>query len=79
MDIHLQWVWEGASIHHQLQDHQTHDCRTDTLLAEELNWFFFARYEVKAVETNMSPPPASNSHMVTVQEHDVGQLHLTER
>lgn len=42
-------------------------------LAEELNCFF-ARYEVEATETVKTLPPASNSHTLTLQDHDVRRV-----
>lgn len=42
----------------------------DASLAEELNRFF-ARFEETAAETNPTPPPVSNSLILTLQEHDV--------
>ncbi|KAL6479062.1 hypothetical protein MHYP_G00124950 [Metynnis hypsauchen] len=63
-------VWRG--IQH-LTYHKTRRgtaAKGDTSLAEELNCFF-ARYEVKAVETDTKPPPVSHNHILTVQEHEV--------
>lgn len=42
----------------------------DTSLAEEFNCFF-ARFEVKGAETEATSSPASNSHILTVQEDDI--------
>ncbi|KAJ3597884.1 hypothetical protein NHX12_001400 [Muraenolepis orangiensis] len=52
-----------------------HGATGDTSLAEELN-IFFTRFEVAATESDPSPPTSSNSHILTVKEHDHTALTL---
>ncbi|KAJ8358421.1 hypothetical protein AAFF_G00440060, partial [Aldrovandia affinis] len=57
------WVWQG------IQHITNYKSSNRTAVNGELNCFF-ARFEVKAVVSDTTPPPASNSYILTVQEHD---------
>lgn len=71
-------VWQG--IQH-ITNYKTSNCtivNSDTSLAEELDCIF-ACYEAKAAETVKKTASATNSHVLTVQEHDVSVSVLNPR